>query len=815
VKLATLRFSSDAGLQDASLIVVGSGGSPVFTVDTAADSVDANPGNGRCADSGGACSLRAAIEEADAISGQVLITVPVGTFALSIANPSPPFGVIPSRAFDPATGDLDVAGHIRIVGAGVGQSIVAAEYLDRVFEVASGANVVLQGLTIEHGQPFDCAGGVGIYNGGTLDLEQVDVFSNSGSCGSGGGIYNAGVLTANGTTIDGNSASSGGGGLYNAGTATFSASTFSGNSVTFGGGGGITNSGSLTLTNVTLSGNAAASSNGGALRLSAGSAALQNVTMVSNHGGGSGGGGALRFDGGSVTMQNTLLAYNTGIFGSPANCANGTPTSLGSNIADLADCHLTGTGDISSTDPLAAALADNGGPVQTSALQDGSPAVDAGAGCAATDARGVIRPQGSACDIGAYEAPPPPPVSTFTLTLTVGGSGTVTSNPAGIACPSTCSATYASGTSVTLTATPASGNTFSGWSGACSDTGGCTFSITAATAVGAAFALTPTTTTTTTTTTPAPSAAPAPPKPRIAFTPNSPVAGQPVQFSGSVADASVVTYHWSFGDGIGAEGQQVSHAYGSAGTYLVTVTATDSSGATGTAQATLTVPGTGRVFGGRVGLLSSFGPGDPDPGLAAPAGLTVEFFGASHGAQGALPMTQTATTTLGGVYGLSQLPLGFAPVDVVVLTAAGKLLGRSDPGNGVSLVLGWGRPAVVSRDFSVVPDANSFVVSGRALAPSGSLPAGVVVQVSVEGRNFAGALVASGSVQSGGFGGYRVEAKPTAAFVPGSGLASMRINRLAVKLSENGVVVDSTETTVSGGLVLADGHSFTTRDLHG
>ena len=66
------------------------------------------------------------------------------------------------------------------------------------------------------------------------------------------------------------------------------------------------------------------------------------------------------------------------------------------------------------------------------------------------------------------------------LTVSVTGSGTVTSNPAGISCPSTCSHIFTGGSQVTLTATPASGWTLSGWGGACSGSGGCTVTMNAA-----------------------------------------------------------------------------------------------------------------------------------------------------------------------------------------------------------------------------------------------------------------------------------------------------------------------------------------------
>ena len=76
---------------------------------------------------------------------------------------------------------------------------------------------------------------------------------------------------------------------------------------------------------------------------------------------------------------------------------------------------------------------------------------------------------------------------TLTVTDTGTGTGTVTSSPAGISCGATCSASFASGTMVSLTATPASGSAFAGWSGACSGTGACSVTMNAATSVTAMF----------------------------------------------------------------------------------------------------------------------------------------------------------------------------------------------------------------------------------------------------------------------------------------------------------------------------------------
>jgi uncharacterized delta-60 repeat protein len=79
--------------------------------------------------------------------------------------------------------------------------------------------------------------------------------------------------------------------------------------------------------------------------------------------------------------------------------------------------------------------------------------------------------------------------STLTVARSGNGSGSVTSKPAGIDCGSTCSSAYAYGATVTLTAVPAAGSVFAGWSGACSGTGACAVTLNADTSVTATFDL--------------------------------------------------------------------------------------------------------------------------------------------------------------------------------------------------------------------------------------------------------------------------------------------------------------------------------------
>src|SRR5262249_51891469 len=88
---------------------------------------------------------------------------------------------------------------------------------------------------------------------------------------------------------------------------------------------------------------------------------------------------------------------------------------------------VPGDGDLVGMNPLLGALGDNGGPTQTRALLAGSPALDAGdpgapgaeTACETTDQRGVMRPQASRCDIGAYELGVAVSTTTLPTTTTI------------------------------------------------------------------------------------------------------------------------------------------------------------------------------------------------------------------------------------------------------------------------------------------------------------------------------------------------------------------------------------------------------------
>ncbi len=195
-----------------------------------------------------------------------------------------------------------------------------------------------------------------------------------------------------------------GGGINNqGGTVSLTNSTVSNSRVfivvvTGGFGGGIYNTGTLTISNSTISGNRAPNNrSGGGIYNDSGTVVVANSTVSGNR---AGNGAAIRNADGTVQLSNTIVA-NSNL----GNNCSGTITSEGGNLSDDNSCNLTELSDLSNTEDNLGPLADNGSPTQTHLPQAGSPAIDNGLAihCLAVDQRGISRPQGPACDIGAVE----------------------------------------------------------------------------------------------------------------------------------------------------------------------------------------------------------------------------------------------------------------------------------------------------------------------------------------------------------------------------------------------------------------------------
>ena len=310
-----------------------------------------------------------------------------------------------------------------------------------------GEGGVITGVTINRVAIVSNSAGAdagGIYNAAPTDIIESAISGNF-SGANGGGIYNDAEMTIEKTLI-GTATSSdlvadtallanpnqgeNGGGLFDTGfhTTTINDSAFNANTAI--GGGGIAGRSLIVfdITNTTISGNVASDVGGGVT--TNGTINFHSSTVVDNEastdapGGGAGlnsfGSGTYNLNNSIVSgnLKNTTVDSNCGCSGGSATCAAGRIVSLGYNIENADTCQFTFTGDLANTDPLVLALADNGGPTETHALQHtangdavNSPAVDAGdtVNCPNNDQRGSLRPADGDlddsydCDIGAFE----------------------------------------------------------------------------------------------------------------------------------------------------------------------------------------------------------------------------------------------------------------------------------------------------------------------------------------------------------------------------------------------------------------------------
>jgi hypothetical protein len=276
-----------------------------------------------------------------------------------------------------------------------------------IFSINSSGVATLTHLSIVSGTaplPLSGAGGAILNNQGKVTVQNITLSGNSADNFGGGIMNNQGTLTVRNSTLSGNSAgnganTTGGGGIMNnGGTVTVQNSTFSGNvaRVNSLGGGILNNNGTVTVENSTFSGNSAGV--GGGIR-NWGTLVVTNSTFSGNSASLAGGGIAHDYSGGVLlSMSNTIIANSS----SGGDCYNYHSVPLNNhNLIEDGSCGPTLSGD-----PLLGSLADNGGLTWTFALLPGSAAIDAGneTACPATDQREVARPQGAACDIGAYES---------------------------------------------------------------------------------------------------------------------------------------------------------------------------------------------------------------------------------------------------------------------------------------------------------------------------------------------------------------------------------------------------------------------------
>jgi hypothetical protein len=360
-------------------------------------------------------ALRGAVEAANAAEGADTIRLPAGTIHL-----------------DSEEGGLDVFDELTIVGS-AGSVIDGADIQDRIIDVDDHvAAVRIQGVTFTGAT----RGAISFHSMGeaAAELQSASVEGHQ--------------LVITGSTFDGNDAGGRGQGgaidfnpSVDDGRLVVSGSTFSNNRADdgdgFGRGGAIKFDGwTMTVENSTFTGNVARGdafdSGGGAISVNRGLAELTHVTIAGNRAEGGARGGGIRgpvfalldfstYSFVPVTVTNSIVANNTSELqqqtesraraAAVATQADDCDTNVGSgggNVESSTTCGFKDATDAQDADPGLGPLAANGGATRTMAIAKTSPAFDAAVAnaCAATDQRGIARPQFAACDSGAFELAP-------------------------------------------------------------------------------------------------------------------------------------------------------------------------------------------------------------------------------------------------------------------------------------------------------------------------------------------------------------------------------------------------------------------------
>ena len=184
VLMAATLFSLLASPLGAAKLV--SAASLTFVVNSNQDAHDLTVGDGLCATNTGTCTIRAAIEEANAqtIGSTITISVPAGSYVLTL-------------------GVLAITGNtVAVNGAGQSSTVIAANRKSQVLSVAKSTRVTVTRLTIKGGNAGPAKGGA-IANRGYTNLNGTTITASTSA--QGGGIWNQGTLIVSNSTISGNS----------------------------------------------------------------------------------------------------------------------------------------------------------------------------------------------------------------------------------------------------------------------------------------------------------------------------------------------------------------------------------------------------------------------------------------------------------------------------------------------------------------------------------------------------------------------------------------------------------------------------------
>ena len=336
-----------------------------FIVDTQLDGPDTNPGDGVCETDSGACTLRAAVTEANMKANKQTIGLGADAYRTDFSEEA--LVALATLGTQASTfGPIVVNDDLTIRGLGLYSTTIAGGQVDRPLIVEDGASLALVDLHLTGGQ----------------------------TDGDGGGLLiRDGDVTLDGVLVSDNRAQNGGGVALEKGSLTVQRSVIANNVVTGTGGGLLIGGGVAELTNVTVGGNEAGE-NGGGIANSA-TLKLTQVTMVGNQA--TTGGGL--YNTASATLVNSLLAINGATTGPECN---GSLNLQDANlIYDPSDCGASGA--ITGQDPRVYPLDDYGGDTLVYAIGGDSPGRDVGDCVVSVDQRGAPRPVGGKCDVGATE----------------------------------------------------------------------------------------------------------------------------------------------------------------------------------------------------------------------------------------------------------------------------------------------------------------------------------------------------------------------------------------------------------------------------